>query len=356
MSFFGNSPKKCDRYAAVISSRAPSTSDRRSYPMKKLLIASLCAVAWGSIGSAQAQVYPSRPITMIVPLPAGGAFDVTARVLAEQMRVSLGQAIVIENVTGAAGSIGTGQVARAAPDGHTLIFGGLNTHVVNPAFLALQYDVLKDFEPVALTASVPLLVVAKKANPANDLKELITWLKANPDKASEGTGGRGNTSHLAAILFQREIDTRVALVPYRGAGAAINDIVAGHIDIMIDLAPNSLPHVHAGTIKAYAVTAKRRLAVAPEIPTVDEAGLPGFYMSVWQAIWAPKGTPAPVVTKLNAAVVAALADPATRSRLTELGQEIYSREQQSPEALAELHKAEIEKWWPIIKAANIKAE
>jgi tripartite-type tricarboxylate transporter receptor subunit TctC len=323
---------------------------------KKLLIATVCAVVWGSIGSTQAQVYPSRPITLVVPLPAGGAFDVTARVLAEHMRVSLGQSIIIENVTGAAGSIGTGRVARAAPDGYTLIFGGLNTHVVNPAFLALQYDVLKNFEPVALTASVQLLIVAKKAMPANRLNELIAWLKANPDKASEGTGGRGNTSHLAAILFQRETGARLALVPYRGAGAAINDLVAGHIDMMIDLAPNSLPHVRAGTIKAYAVTAKRRLAVAPEIPTVDEAGLPGFYMAVWQAIWAPKGTPVPVVAKLNAAVVDALADPAVRSRLSELGQEIYPREQQTPEALGAFHKAEIEKWWPLIKAANIKAE
>ena len=258
---------------------------------------------------------------MVVPLPAGGAFDVTARVLAEHMRVSLGQPVIIENVTGAAGSIGTGQVARAAPDGYTLIFGGLNTHVVNPAFLPLQYDVLKDFEPIALTATVQLLIVAKKAMPANDLKELIAWLRANPGKASQGTGGRGNTSHLAAHLFQKETGTRLRFVPYRGA-----------------------------------VTTASRLPLAPEIPTVDEAGLPGFHMRVWQAIWAPKSTPKATTTKLNAAVVAALGDPAVRSRLADLGQEIFPPEQLTPEALGAFNKAEIEKWWPVIKAANIKPE
>jgi tripartite-type tricarboxylate transporter receptor subunit TctC len=322
--------------------------------MRKLFILTMLAAALTS--NAHAQVYPSHPITMVVPLPAGGAFDVTARILAEHMRGSLGQPVIIENVTGAAGSIGTGQVARAAPDGYTLIFGGLNTHVVNPAFLSLQYDVLKDFEPIALTATVQLLIVAKKAMPANDLKELIAWLKANPDKASQGTGGRGNTSHLAAVFFQKETGTHLAFVPYRGAGAAINDLVAGHIDIMIDLAPNSLPHVRAGTIKAYAVTASNRLAVAPEIPTVDEAGLPGFHMRIWQAIWAPKGTPAAVVAKLNAAIVAALGDPTVRSRLADLGQEVFPPEQLTPEALSAFNKAEIEKWWPIIEAAHIKPE
>jgi tripartite-type tricarboxylate transporter receptor subunit TctC len=322
--------------------------------MRKQLIATLLAAAW--VSSAHAEVYPSRPITMVVPLPAGGAFDVTARVLAEHMRTSLGQPVIIENVTGAAGSIGTGQVARATPDGYTLISGGLNTHVVNPAFLSLQYDVLKDFEPIALMASVQLLIVAKKAMPANDLTELIAWLRANPGNASQGTGGRGNTSHLAALLFQKETGTRLPFVPYRGAGAAINDLVAGHIDMMIDLAPNSLPHVRAGTIKAYAVAAAKRLTVAPEIPTVDEAGLPGLHMPVWQAVWGPKGTPQAVVAKLNTAVVAALSDPAVRSRLAGLGQEIFPPEQLTPEALAAFNKAEIDKWWPIIKAANIKPE
>jgi tripartite-type tricarboxylate transporter receptor subunit TctC len=322
--------------------------------MRKLLITAALAVA--GAGIAQAQVYPSHPITMVVPVPAGGAFDVTARVLAEHMRTSLGRQIIVENVTGAAGSIGTSQVARAAPDGYTLISGGLNTHVINPAFLTLHYNVLNDFEPIALTASVPLLVVAKKAMPPNNLKELIAWLKANPDKASLGTGGRGNVSHLAAVFFQKETGTRMGIVPYRAAGAAINDLVAGHVDVMMDLASNSLPHVRDGTIKAYAVSAKTRLAAAPDIATVDEAGLPGFYMEAWQAIWAPKGTPKAVVEKLNAAITAALADPAVRSKLADVGQEIFPPERQTSQALADFHKAETEKWWPIIRAAGIKPE
>jgi tripartite-type tricarboxylate transporter receptor subunit TctC len=324
--------------------------------MRKLLITAGFALAWASLGIAHAQVYPSRPITMIVPVPTGGAFDVTARILSEHMRASLGRPVIVENVTGAAGSIGTGQVARAAPDGYTLISGGLNTHVINPAFLALQYKVLSDFEPIALTTTVPLLIVAKKAMPPNDLQELIAWLKANPDKASLGTGGRGNVSHLAAVFFQRETGTRMGFVPYRAAGAAINDLVAGHVDVMMDIASNSLPHVRAGTIKAYAVTAKARLPSAPEIPTVDEAGLPGFYTSTWYGLWAPRGTPRPVIAKLNAAVVEALADPVVQTRLGDQGLEFPPPEQQTPEALGAHHKAEIEKWWPIFKAASIKAE
>jgi tripartite-type tricarboxylate transporter receptor subunit TctC len=216
--------------------------------------------------------------------------------------------------------------------------------------------VLKDFEPVSLIATAQLLIVAKKAMPASDLTELIAWLKANPDKASQGTGGAGSLTHLAGVSLQAETGARFRSVPYRGAAAAINDLVAGHIDIMIDLAPNSLPHVRAGTIKAYAVMAKTRLAAAPDIPTVDEAGLPGFHMSAWQALWMPKGTPMSVIAKLNAAIVDSLADPTVHSRLADLGQEGFPREQQTPEALGALQKAEIAKWWPIIKAANIKAE
>ncbi len=324
--------------------------------MRSFLVATVFAVASARAGSTQAQVYPSRPITMIVPLPAGSAFDVTARVLAERMQGSLGQPVIVENGTGAAGSVGTGRVARAAPDGYTLCFGGVITHVINGAVLALPYDVLKDFEPVSLTATTELLIVAKKAMPANDLKGLIAWLKANPDKASQGSGGPGSLTHITGVFFQKETGTRFGIVPCRGAGAAISDLVAGHIDIMFDLAPNSLPHIRAGRIKAYAVMAKARLVAAPEIPTVDEAGLPGFYMAAWQAVWVPKGTPMAIIGKLNAAVVEGLADPTVRSRLADLGEEIFARERQTPESLAAFHKAEIEKWWPIIKTANIKAE
>jgi tripartite-type tricarboxylate transporter receptor subunit TctC len=303
---------------------------------------------------ARAQAYPTRPITMVVGFAAGGPTDVTARIVAERMRASLGQPIIIENVAGAAGSIAGGRVARATPDGYTLSFGQWGTHVVNGALYALSYDVLNDFEPVALISSNPWLIVGKKAMPANDLKGLIAWLKANPEKASQGTAGVGAASHIAGAFFQRETGTRFQFVPYRGAGPAMQDLVAGQIDLMVDNPTNTLPQVRAGSIKAYAVTAKSRLASAPDIPTVDEAGLPGFYISLWQALWAPKGTPKDVIGKLNAAVADALADPALRQKFAEIGQEIYPRDQQTPEALGILHKAEIEKWWPIIKAANIK--
>jgi tripartite-type tricarboxylate transporter receptor subunit TctC len=322
--------------------------------MRRLLIALLCTVAFG--GTAAAQIYPSRPITLVVPLPAGSAFDVTARILAERLQVSLGQPVVVENVTGAAGSVGTGHVARAAPDGYTLAFGGLITHVINGAVLRLPYDVRDDFAPVSPIATVDLLIVARKDMPANDLKDLIAWLKANPDTATQGSGGPGSLTHIAGVFFAKQTHTRFAIVPYRGAGAAINDVVAGHIDFMFDLAPNSLAHMHAGTIKAYAVMAKRRLRAAPDLPTVDEAGLPGFYMTAWEAIWAPRGTPKAVIDKLDAAIVDALATPAVASRLGDLGEELFPPHQQTPDALAALQKAEIEKWWPIIKAANAGAQ
>jgi len=322
--------------------------------MNRSIITVICAVAWGI--SAQARDFPSRPITMIVPLPAGSAFDVTARVLADRIQVSLGQPVIVENVTGAAGSVGTGRVARAAPDGYTLVFGGLITHVINGAVLNLPYDVLADFEPVAPIASTDLLIVARKDIPADDLKGLITWLKTNPNKATQGSGGPGSLTYLSGIFFREQTATKFEIIPYRGAGAAINDLVAGHVDFMFDLAPNSLPHMRARSIKCYAVMAKTRLKQAPEIPTVDEAGLPGFYMAAWEGMWAPKSTPKNVIEKLNTAIVEALTDATVRSRLSVLGEDIFSRDQLKPESLAALQKAEIEKWWPIIKAANIKAE
>ena len=306
--------------------------------------------------TARAQAYPSRPITMIVPFPPGGLADVIGRIAAEGMRASLGQSIIIENVGGANGSIGTGRVARTAPDGYTLVLGIWNTHVGNAATYALQYDVVKDFEPIALLADAPLLLVAKKAIPANDLKELIAWLKANPDKASMGTVGAGSPGHLLGLLLQQETGTRFGLVAYRGAAPQTQDLVAGQIDMGFANPATALPHVQAGSIKAFAVTAKNRLAVAPDIPSVDEAGLPGLYFSLWAGLFAPRGTPSDIIGKLNSAAVNTLGDPILRQKLAEQGFEIPPRERQTPEALAAYQKAEIDKWWPIIKAANIKAE
>jgi len=304
---------------------------------------------------ARAQAWPSRPITAIVSFAAGGSGDTIGRILAEHMRTTLGQTIVVENIGGAAGSIGVGRVARAAPDGYTLIFGNWPTHVLNGAIYSLPYHVLNDFEPIAMIASESIVIVAKKAMPANNLKELIAWMKANPDKASAGTTGAGGVGHVIGVFFQKETGTQFQFVPYRGLAPAMQDLVSGQIDIMFDTSANSLPQVRGGNVKVYAVTSKERLASAPDIPTVDEAGLPGFHISNWRGLWAPKGTPKDVIAKLNDAVVRALADPTVRKRLADLGQEIPPREQQTPEALGAYQKADIERWWPIMKAANIKA-
>jgi tripartite-type tricarboxylate transporter receptor subunit TctC len=324
--------------------------------MRKLLIAIAFVAGCGAIGGATAQVYPSRPITMVVPFPAGGSTDAIGRIMAEGMRGPLGQTVIIENLGGASGNIGVGRVARAAPDGYTLSLGSWPTHVLNAAIFALPYDPLNDFEPVSLVAAQPLFIIAKKSMPASNLVEFIAWLKANPDKAMQGTAGAGGVSSVAGVFFQKASGTRFQMVPYRGSAPAMQDLLAGQIDMMIDMAASSSPQVRAGSVKAYAVTAKSRLAAAPDVPTVDEAGLPGFYILSWHAIWVPKATPKSVIGKLNAAVVDALADPAVRKRLADAGQEIFPRAQQTPEATRAYQMAEIEKWWPIIKAANIKAE
>jgi len=321
--------------------------------MKKLVVA-VALLAALAAGPASAQVYPARPLTMVVPFAAGGPNDAIARTLAAHMQISLGQPVMIENVDGSAGSIGTARLARAAPDGYTLGIGYWGTHVANGALYALSYDVVSDFAPISLLMESPLLIVANKAMPADNLKELVGWLEQNPDKASSAVPGSG--SHVASVFFQRETGTRFRLVPYRGAGPAIEDLVGGRIDMAMLNGGPALPQVRAGAIKAYAVTAQRRLAAAPDIPTVDEAGFPGLYSSVWFGFWAPAKTPEDMIARLNSATVAALADPAVRARLAELAQEIFPRQQQTPEALAALQKSEIAKWWPIIKAAGIKGE
>jgi tripartite-type tricarboxylate transporter receptor subunit TctC len=276
--------------------------------------------------------------------------------MAEGMRQHLGQPIIVENTTGAGGIIGVGRVARAAPDGYTFLVGQWGTNVASGAIYPLNFDLMKDFEPVALIATQPFLIVARKTMPATNLAELIAWLKANADKASQGNSGVGTPSHVAGLLFQKAIGATFTMVPYRGAGQSLQDLVGGNLDVLLDTPALSLPQVRGGTIKAYAVAARTRLATAPEIPTTDEAGLPGFYFSFWHAVWAPKGTPKEIVARLNGALVTTLADPAIRKKLLDLSQDIFPREQLTPQALYAFHKAEIEKWWPIIKAAGIRAK
>jgi tripartite-type tricarboxylate transporter receptor subunit TctC len=324
--------------------------------MTKWPIALAFAAATAIISPAAAHDYPSRPIAVVVPYPAGGAFDAIARILTDHMRTSLGQPVIIENIAGATGSIGVGRVARSSPDGYTLSFGIWSTHVVNGAVYALPYDVIKDFAPIALVATAPSVIISSNAVPATNLRELVAWLKTNPNRATLATSGAGSPQHIAGILLEQLTGAKFSFVPYRGAGLAMQDLLGGQVNLSILQPTVAMPQVRSGKIRAYAVTAKTRLTSAPDIPTVDEAGVPGVYVSVWSALWAPKGTPNSIIAQLNAAVVSALGDPGVRQRLSEIGQEIPPREQQSPEALASLQATEIAKWWPIIRAANIKAE
>jgi tripartite-type tricarboxylate transporter receptor subunit TctC len=323
--------------------------------VKKLACAIAFAVGLSLAGPANAQTYPARPITIVVPYAAGGSTDTIGRVMAERMKSSLGRSVIVENVTGAGGTIAVGRVARAAPDGYTLGLGNNSSHVVAGATYALQYDLLNDFEPVAVLSIGPFVLVGKKTMPANDLKGLIAWLSGNPDKASVGLGSNAGAPQVAGVLFRNETGTRFQFVPYRGAAPAIQDLVAGQIDLTIS-DPVALAQVRTGTIKAYGVTTKTRLPSAPDIPTLDEAGLPGFDISQWHGLWLPKGTPKNIIARVNSAVMEALADPKVRARLADLGQEIFPHDRQTPEALGAFQRAEIEKWWPIIKAAGIKGE
>jgi len=325
--------------------------------MRKLGLSLAVALSmFAAISSASAQSYPSKPVTMIVPFAAGGATDTLARFLAEKMRERLNQPVIIENVTGAGGSIGVGRAARAAADGYTLQIGTSTTNMLLGGLYPLQFDLIGDLDPILLIASEPLMIVGKKALAAKDLKELIAWLKANPDKASIGIPAVGGTGHLAGLSLLKETGTQAQFIPYRGNGPALQDLVSGNIDMQIEPSSNFFEQVRAGNIRAFAMTSKARTGAAPDIPTTAEAGLPGFQASLWYGLWAPKGTPKDVVANLNATMIDALNDAAVKKRFAELALDMPSRDQQAPEALRTLQKAEADKWWPIIKAANIKPQ
>ncbi len=324
--------------------------------MKTVLSVVCFAVALaGAVSGAAADDYPSRPITMVVPFAAGGPTDVIGRLMADHMGRTLGQNVIVEDVTGAAGSIGVGKVAKASPDGYTLGIGHWSTHVANGAIYALPYDLVKDFEPLARLPANPMLIVSRDTLPAKNLGELVAWLKANPS-ATIGTAGVGSGSHISGAYFEEQTGTHLQFVPYRGTDPALLDMMAGRIDVMFDQVSEAVQRLRAGQIKAYAVTAKTRLEALPDIPTVDEAGVPGLYINIWYGLWAPKGTPRDIVQKLSAAAMAAMADAAVQKRFADLSLDLPPPDQQTPQALGALQRAEIDKWWPIIKAAGIKAE
>jgi tripartite-type tricarboxylate transporter receptor subunit TctC len=322
--------------------------------MRKLILAVLAVLAFGN--AAVAQGFPSRAVTIIVPFSAGGPSDAMARILAERMKVTLGEQVLVENVTGAGGSVGVGRAVRSAPDGYTVSFGHLGTHVANGAVYKLGYDLVTDLEPVALLPSNPMIIVSKKTVPATSLKEFIAWLKAQPTPPTAGTAGAGSGSHIAGLYFENIAGIKLQYVPYRGTGPAMNDLVAGQIDLIVDQTSNSIGQVRAGNIRAYAITDSKRVQSASDIPTVDEAGLPGFHMTLWSGLWVPKGTPKDIVAKLNAATIDALNDPAVRKQLENLGLQMPPKDKLAPEALGAWQKVEIAKWWPIIKAANVKVD
>jgi tripartite-type tricarboxylate transporter receptor subunit TctC len=318
------------------------------------LIVAIGLTLIAAMAGAQTQPFPSRAVTIVSPFPPGGSTDAVARIMAQRMKDALGQTVIVENVGGAGGSIGAGRIARSTPDGYTIDIGQWDNHVANGVVYNLNYDLQKDFEPVGLLSINPQLILARKGLPADDLKGLIVWMKANPGKAT--LANQQASAQTAGVLLQQLTGTSLLLVPYRGGGPAMQDLIAGHIDLLVIQAAAALPQVKAGTIKAFAVLAPTRSPVVPGIPSADEAGVPGLYLPGWFGFFAPKGTPRDVVARLNAALVESLADPNVRTRFVELGLDVASREQQSPEGFAAFHKAEIEKWWPIIKAAGIKVE
>mgnify|MGYP001171441360 FL=1 len=313
------------------------------------LIAALFVVVC-AVATVQAQPFPSRPLTLIVPFPPGGSTDAAARIMAEKMRESLGQPIVIENVGGAGGSLGVGRLARAVPDGYTFDIGQWDTHVGSIIY-KLDYDLEKDFEPIALVSNNPQLMVAKNDLPARTLGELVTWMKANPGKIN--FVNQNAAANVTGVLFEKLTGQKVQFIPYRGAGPAMTDLVAGTVDLLVVQGAVALPQIRAGKIKALANLSPQRSASMPDIPTSDESGVKGLYMSGWFGFWAPKGTPKDVIAKLNAATVDALGDPALQKRFSDLGLDVAPRAQQTPDGLAAFQKAEIAKWWPIIKDAGI---
>jgi tripartite-type tricarboxylate transporter receptor subunit TctC len=322
--------------------------------MRRIVWAALAILTFG--GNACAETFPSHPITVIVPFSAGGPSDAMMRVMAERMKVALGEPLIIENVTGAGGSLGVGRTVRSPPDGYTVGFGHLGTNVANGAIYKLGYDLVTDLEPVVLLPSNPMIIVSKNAVPAKSLGELLAWLKARPTPATAGTAGAGSGSHIAALYFENVTGIKLQYVPYRGTAPAMTDLVAGQIDLIVDQTSNSISQVRAGNIRAYAVTDTKRVETAPDIPTTDEAGLAGFHMTLWSGLWVPKDTPKDIVAKLNAAAVDALNDPAVRKQLENLGLQMPPRDRLSPEALGSWQKAEIAKWWPMLKAANVKVD
>jgi len=311
-------------------------------------------VMLAAASSALAQSYPSRPVTVIVPFAAGGPTDLVARVVADKMQAALGQPMVIENVAGAGGSIAAARVARAAADGYTLELGNNGSNLLVGALYDMPVDIVKDFAPIAELTDNPQIIVTRKTVPATNLKELLAWLAQNQKSVSVGIAGP--VAEVSVVNFETMTKTQFQLVPYRGAGPAIQDLIAGHIDLMVDQLSNSVPQIKADTVRAYALAAKTRSPAVPDVPTTDEAGLPGFYGALWHGLWAPKGTPADVIAKLNAAVKQALADPAVRQKLAAVGQQVVPLDRQTPEGLGAFQQAEMEKWFPIVKAAGMKGE
>ncbi len=322
--------------------------------LRRAVLASFAVLA---AGAAQAQGYPNKTITIVVPFAAGGPTDLMARLVGERMGKELGQTVVIDNTTGAAGTIGVGKVVRSAPDGYTISIGHLGTHVANGTiYKNLNYNLLTDLVPIARLPSNPMLVVSSNQVPARTLKELVDYVKGNPDKVSGGTAGLGSGSHLGSLAFSNATGVKYQLVPYRGTGPAIQDLIANQIQIMVDQSSNALPQVQGGKVRAYAVTARERSAAMKDIPTAAEAGFPGMEVSIWHGLWAPKGTPREIVDRLNAAAIATFADPAIRKRMEELGQTLPTPAEMKPDAFAAFHKAEFAKWQPILEAAGVKIE